>query len=235
VCRNAPADPGAGFIQSSRNFSLAPAEKTSTPTVAPLVAASGRSAGRRPAAFGSFLARGKMIMSQPTLFAQVPLAAGTLGAASTQPALKVDQVKAQWDAFQSLRRDLESMIDRLGDDMASANQIQETFGITPTTVRRLAASSQVHRTGRRRKRYHVRDVLLAVLRSGTGRIRRPRTAVGYGQPGTQPGCGPVCSPTSPKKSAVAKPGCRKCKRNHDLWRFSVAQMLRFQVNDLLYL
>jgi hypothetical protein len=135
-------------------------------------------------------------MSQPTLFAQVPLAAGSLGAASTPPALKLDQVKAQWDAFQSLRRDLESMIDRLGDDMASANQIQETFGITPTTVRRLAASGQVHRTGRRRKRYRVRDVLLAVLRSGTGRIRRSRTAVGYGQSGTQPGCGPVCSPSS---------------------------------------
>src|SRR5262249_52839488 len=98
---------------------------------------------------------------------------------------RLDQVKVQWDAFQSLRQDLEAMIARLGDTMASACQIHATFGITPTIVRRLAAKGKVRKTGRRRQRFHVRDVLLAVLHAGTGRLRRPRSAARYGQPGSQ--------------------------------------------------
>jgi hypothetical protein len=114
-------------------------------------------------------------MLQTALFTELPQATGTLRSASSLPSLKLDQVKTQWDAFQSLRQDLESMIARLGDIMASASLIHATFGITPTTVRRLAAHNRVRKVGRRRKRYHVSDVLLAVLHCGTGRIRRPRT------------------------------------------------------------
>jgi hypothetical protein len=101
-------------------------------------------------------------------------------AATRPPTLRLDQVKIQWDAFQSLRHDLAAMIDRLGDVMASANRIHTTFGITPTIVRRLAARGKVRKVGRGRKRYHVGDVLLAVLHGGTGRICRPRPAAGYG-------------------------------------------------------
>ncbi len=95
---------------------------------------------------------------------------------SLLPHLEVDQVKPQWDAFQALRRDLEAMIDRLGDVFASTTQLHADFGITPTVVRRLAAAGKVRKLGRRRKRYHVRDLLLAVLHGGTGRLRRTALA-----------------------------------------------------------
>jgi len=131
-------------------------------------------------------------MLEQALFTEPPPATGTLVAAASLPTLKLDQVKSQWDAFQSLRRDLESMLDRLGDVMASASQLHASFGITPTTVRRLAAHNKVRKVGRRRKRYHVRDVLLAVLHSGTGRIRRRRSAEGYGQPGNPAGVSTGC-------------------------------------------
>jgi hypothetical protein len=139
-------------------------------------------------------------MHQPILLGE-PLQAGSAPAVTTRPAtLRLDQVKLQWDAFQSLRRDLAAMIACLGDVMTSANQIHATFGITPTVVRRLAARGKIRKAGRRRKRYHVGDVLLAVLHGGTGRIRRPRPAAGYGQPGTQAGApagrGPL-QPASP--------------------------------------
>jgi hypothetical protein len=118
-------------------------------------------------------------MPQPVLFAPPANTKGAHASTSKQPTLKLDQVKTQWDAFQALRRYLETMIDRLGDVLASANQIHDTFGITPTTVRRLAAGGKVRRLGRRRKRYHVGDVLRAVLHSGTGRIRRPSSEASY--------------------------------------------------------
>ena len=133
-------------------------------------------------------------MQQSVLFAEPLHTNDTLAPAPSLPTLKLDQVKSQWDAFQSLRQDLESMIDRLGDVMASTSQIQATFDITPTTVRRLAANGKVRKIGRRRNRYHVRDVLLAVLHGGTGRIRRPRSAgdsQADGPVGEPVGCGPL--------------------------------------------
>jgi hypothetical protein len=138
-------------------------------------------------------------MHQPVLVAEPSPTSGALAAATKPPTLRLDQVKTQWDAFQSLRRDLAAMIDRLGDVMASANQIHATFGVTPTIVRRLTARGKVRKTGRRRKSYHVRDVLLAVLDGGTGRLRRPRSATGYGPPRDQAvppaGRGPLPPPS----------------------------------------
>jgi hypothetical protein len=135
---------------------------------------------------GPFSGFQEIIMHQTILFGE-PSQTNSPLAATKPPTLRLEQVKIQWDAFQSLRRDLAATIDRLGDVMASANQIHNTFGITPTIVRRLAAKGTVRKTGRRRKRYHVRDVLLAVLHGGTGRIRRSRSVAGYGQLGTQAG------------------------------------------------
>jgi hypothetical protein len=114
------------------------------------------------------------MMQEQLLFAELPPVTRRLVTVSTRASLKLDQIKTQWDAFQALRCELESLVDRLGDVLASGSQIQARFGITPTTVRRLAARHQVRKVGRRRKRFHVRDVLLAVLHSGTGRIRRCR-------------------------------------------------------------
>jgi hypothetical protein len=131
-------------------------------------------------------------MPEQVLFAEPRHPTGTLVGPSIMPTLKLDHVKTQWDAFQSLRRDLESMIDHLGDLTASASQLYANFGITPTTVLRLAAQNKVRKVGRRRKRYHVRDVLLAVLYSGTGRIRRPRSGEGYEKPGHQAGVSVGC-------------------------------------------
>ena len=111
---------------------------------------------------------------QQLLFPELRQAERLPRASSKRGDLKLDEVKTQWEAFQYLRRDLESLLDRLGDVMISVRQIRTVFGITPAAVRRAAARGKVRKSGRRRKRYHVRDVLLAVLRSGAGRIRRPR-------------------------------------------------------------
>jgi hypothetical protein len=140
-------------------------------------------------------------MHQPALLGESSLTSG-VPTATRPSALRLDQVKTQWDAFQSLGQDLAAMIDRLGDVIASANQIHTTFGITPTIVRRLAAGGKVRKAGRRRKRYHVGDVLRAVLHGGTGRIRRPRPAAGYGQPGTQAGAPAGRGPLQPASSYV---------------------------------
>jgi hypothetical protein len=131
-------------------------------------------------------------MHQPILLTEPSQTRGALEAATKPTTLGLDQVKAQWDAFQSLRRDLAAMIDGLSDVMASANQIHAIFGVTPTIVHCLAAKNKVRKTGRRRKRYHVRDVLLAVLHGATGRVRRPRAATGYGQAGTRAAAPVAC-------------------------------------------
>src|SRR5262249_25361974 len=149
---------------------------------------------------GRFLNHRETRMPEQVLIAKPLPARSAPGALSGLPTLKLDQVKTQRDAFQSLGRDLATMIDRLGDVMASAHRIYATLGVTRTRVRGLAEKGKVRKTGRRRKRYHVRDLLLAVLDAGTGRARRTRRGVGYGQPGKQPGpSGTSCPvpPTSP--------------------------------------
>jgi hypothetical protein len=150
---------------------------------------------------GHGLDRAGSIVHQPIVFCDCPQASGA--PVATKPStLRLDQVKIQWDAFQSLRCDLAAMIEHLGDDMASANQIHITFGITPTIVRRLAARGKVRKTGRRRKRYHVRDVLLEVLHGGTGRVRHPRAVTGYGKPRSPAGTPVPCASLPPASSYV---------------------------------
>jgi hypothetical protein len=83
-------------------------------------------------------------------------------------------IAGEWQALQALQKDLSGMIERLDDTFLTAAEIGRTFGITRTMLNRLAAAGKVRRKGRQRKRFAVRDVLLAVLNSGEGRSRRRR-------------------------------------------------------------
>jgi hypothetical protein len=90
---------------------------------------------------------------------------------------RLAQLASEWQALQALHRDPAAVVDQTEDLFLTATQIYQTFGVTPTALRRLAAAGKIRRTGcRARRTYALRDVLLAVLNLGEGRIRRRRRA-----------------------------------------------------------
>jgi hypothetical protein len=93
-----------------------------------------------------------------------------------QDAGQLARVAGEWQALQALQKDLVGMVEQLDVSFLTAAEIGRTFGITRTRLNRLAAAGKVRRMGRQRKRFCVRDALLAVPNSGEGRIRRRRTA-----------------------------------------------------------
>ena len=94
-------------------------------------------------------------------------------------------VKVEYQAYQAIRRHLAVEIQQLDLTTASAPELRRDFGITPTVLRRLVSAGRVRpvRKSRRRNarvRYHVRDVLRALVADGiyaTGRVRRPAAVV----------------------------------------------------------
>jgi hypothetical protein len=87
----------------------------------------------------------------------------------------VEEVQQEWTAFQDICQYMSRVVGTMAPIMVTASRIRGLFGITPTTVRRLAASGKVrshHQKGHRK--FSLPDVLLAVLNHGEGRVRRRR-------------------------------------------------------------